>query len=804
MIKKIQFVFVLVFLVQCAYAAPLQGTYTLDSTSATSGTNFQNWQDFSQALLNNGVSAAVVLNVMSDRVEQNSVSFPAISGVSATNTITVNGNGYTLSANLGDAVVLLKGINYLSIDSLRILNTSSSFYAIGVRLSNASSYNTITKCTIEFNNLVNYSAKYAAYIAMAESATSLADSSSTDLGLYNTFSYNKMWTTNANSPGPSYAIVVKGNKTNYKTVAQNTNIVGNLIQNFSDIGIFMLHTNGNLLESNIVTRLSTKADDCAYTLMGIYSEKAYSTSRQNVIRNNYLLNWNRDTSQQFGSIGIMYGITCIDMIGTDARRVLIEGNNILGLRAAKDLTVCYTRNCKNIEILSNVSRNNDVPVTSASGKNFYGFHNSLIGGHYKINGNKIIDCDGGYEWYGIQNVLPQLSAGTKEINDNVIENNGKSNFYTYRIYFYGNSKLDTFGTIHIKGNTIRNNESDYYYTYNIFCFNNGDFKITDNLIEGNETKHYYMYNMYLYQSGNYHLARNVIKNNKNTGIIGYNYGIYAYNNIKMEILSNLIVDNIGVYGTTGIYAYSIDSVNSNYELRQNTVKIDGSMSTYSDHEATALRSLMYRYANTNIIGNIFDVQNSKFADIQVLSNTSLDVSHNTYYVNNVDSQTYTTQFNNGMDSTIDGWIGLNMGIKEFNADSSNGNHFDSSTYASKLFWNQNNVPSVSYNLLDVYGNSRNNQYSDRGAVEYSGPTGIVTFEVPLIKSYVYPNPNATRNIQLNNLNKNTEYHIYNILGEEMMKGKLTSGMNQIDLNFEAKGIIFIRLDKEQAIQVVLR
>ncbi|MEZ4804642.1 MAG: T9SS type A sorting domain-containing protein [Bacteroidia bacterium] len=94
--------------------------------------------------------------------------------------------------------------------------------------------------------------------------------------------------------------------------------------------------------------------------------------------------------------------------------------------------------------------------------------------------------------------------------------------------------------------------------------------------------------------------------------------------------------------------------------------------------------------------------------------------------------------------------------------------------------------------------------SDRGGVEYSGPTSVKTFETPAIKSYVYPNPNATRQIQLNNLNNNEEFHIYNILGEELMKGELISGLNQIDLNFEAKGIFFIRLDKEQAIQVVLR
>lgn len=55
--------------------AQLSGTYTIDSTAATSGTNFANWTDFRSSIVTNGVNGAVTVNVVTDRIETGQISF---------------------------------------------------------------------------------------------------------------------------------------------------------------------------------------------------------------------------------------------------------------------------------------------------------------------------------------------------------------------------------------------------------------------------------------------------------------------------------------------------------------------------------------------------------------------------------------------------------------------------------------------------------------------------------------------------------------------------------------------------------
>ena len=78
--------------------AQLDGTYTVNAASATSGTNFKSFADLASALGTNGVKGAVTVNVVaSSGPYSESVTFGAISGTSATNTITINGNGNTIT-----------------------------------------------------------------------------------------------------------------------------------------------------------------------------------------------------------------------------------------------------------------------------------------------------------------------------------------------------------------------------------------------------------------------------------------------------------------------------------------------------------------------------------------------------------------------------------------------------------------------------------------------------------------------------------------------------------------------------------
>ncbi|MGD1847785.1 MAG: right-handed parallel beta-helix repeat-containing protein, partial [Salibacteraceae bacterium] len=135
-------------------AAQLNGSYTINAAQATGGTNFQTFGDAVTALDTAGISGPVVMNVVAGSgpyVEQ--VSVPAIVGASATNTITFNGNGDTLTAEPDSNnrhVLRLDGASHLIVDSLAIVSTDS-FIGYGLHLRDGASHNTIRNCYIDIS-----------------------------------------------------------------------------------------------------------------------------------------------------------------------------------------------------------------------------------------------------------------------------------------------------------------------------------------------------------------------------------------------------------------------------------------------------------------------------------------------------------------------------------------------------------------------------------------------------------------------------------------------------------------------------
>src|SRR5689334_13799623 len=90
--KSIVALAVLLSMITLRSVAQLSGTVTVNSTQATGSGNYQTFTALPSALGSQGVNGPLVVNVSNGPyVEQ--PSFNAITGVSATNTITVNGNG---------------------------------------------------------------------------------------------------------------------------------------------------------------------------------------------------------------------------------------------------------------------------------------------------------------------------------------------------------------------------------------------------------------------------------------------------------------------------------------------------------------------------------------------------------------------------------------------------------------------------------------------------------------------------------------------------------------------------------------
>ena len=152
------------------------GTYTINSTLATGGSNFQSF-NAAVAALSCGISGPVVFNVVSATGPYNEqVNIPTIAGASATNTITFNGNGNTVTfqptVSADKHIFRLNGADYVTLNNLYIISTSTTM-GIGVQLISAADNNTISNCNINMVAVTSTTQSNSAGIAASGSTTTI-------------------------------------------------------------------------------------------------------------------------------------------------------------------------------------------------------------------------------------------------------------------------------------------------------------------------------------------------------------------------------------------------------------------------------------------------------------------------------------------------------------------------------------------------------------------------------------------------------------------------------------------------------
>jgi hypothetical protein len=105
------------------------GTYTINGNLATGGSNFATFGDFQQAIVCGGIGGPVTVNVISKGSDYNEqFILGVIGGTSATNKITINGNGQTLTFGGGTnwGTMILNGTQYVSVNKLKIVSTGTT------------------------------------------------------------------------------------------------------------------------------------------------------------------------------------------------------------------------------------------------------------------------------------------------------------------------------------------------------------------------------------------------------------------------------------------------------------------------------------------------------------------------------------------------------------------------------------------------------------------------------------------------------------------------------------------------------
>lgn len=262
--------------------APLSGTYTINAGSATGGTNFNSFADFSAALNAAGIGGNVTVNVDSAAGPYNEqVLFGPVVGANASNRITINGNGAVISyspLSTDKRIVGFDGAKHYTLDNLTI-TTANSLYGYGIHFMNASDSNVVQNCTIDLGNITSTSSTNSAGIVSSNSITStLTDGDNgSDLAILN----NQI--IGGASGGPYNGIYLNGD--GIASPVQNHVVMNNYISDFYYYGIYLDDVSDAIIRGNDLERPTRTSVSSFY---GIYLSSG--TSENNVLDNNAMHN----------------------------------------------------------------------------------------------------------------------------------------------------------------------------------------------------------------------------------------------------------------------------------------------------------------------------------------------------------------------------------------------------------------------------------------------------------------------------------------------------------------------------------
>ena len=536
--------------------AQLSGTVTLGS-----GGTYTTWAALASALNNNGVSGALTVDVTSDlSAGSSAVTFNAITGASSTNTITINGNGYKITSSSSYEVFILNGTDYMTFNNLNVINTSTSVYGIGYRLTNDATYNRIKGGSIEFTARTSTSS-YGAYVALASSYTALSSASSSWNGRYNRVSGVTMKSSASGSYGPYYGIVINGNTSYYSSSSvQGGNMFeNNDIQQAYYYGIRMYYSNGDSAVSNTMKNQSHGA---YYGIYGYYNYYAYIKGND--------ISGHTATSTFYGIAPYYY---CYYWT--------VDGNTIDNNKTSSTFIGIYNYYYNYYSTISNNT------IDKNSGSTFYGFYAYYYPMYSTWDNNSISGNTASSTFYGMYAYYyPQYCT----ISNNHIDNNSTSStFYgLYNYYYLSNGKF-------IK-NTIDGNKAASTF-YGLYAYYYGmDEKIEENSISGNTTTGSTFYGTYIY----YYAYRTSVSKNKVCDNTAYStmYCIYrGYYHDYYKTNDNYIRNNTSqassLYGIYNIYGYY------NVEINRNIIR--------SNTSSSALIGIAgYAYPTTGYVINVED------------------------------------------------------------------------------------------------------------------------------------------------------------------------------------------------------
>ncbi|MFT6384407.1 MAG: hypothetical protein ACJAQR_001239, partial [Bacteroidia bacterium] len=233
-------------------SAQLSGTYTINSGAATSGSNYASFSALSTALQTSGVSGAVTINVVASSGPYSEQFYlDELSGASATNTITINGNGEKIRAN--SPIIELEGTDFITFDNLVIEQTGSVNNKMFLAYDDVE-FVTINDCELialtgsAYGSYPGYYSSTYIWFGNHNYYYQVPTDETTDITITN----NTLWkgTSSVNGIGKNFGIMIS-NPSSF-TDDQNVEISGNDIQDIGQYGIYTRHASGWNIENNII------------------------------------------------------------------------------------------------------------------------------------------------------------------------------------------------------------------------------------------------------------------------------------------------------------------------------------------------------------------------------------------------------------------------------------------------------------------------------------------------------------------------------------------------------------------------
>lgn len=715
--------------------AAMSGSYTIGS-----GGNYSTLAAFASALSSGGVNGAVKAKLISNVSSSSTTTFNAISGTSATNTITIDGNGFSYSYSGSTDAILFNGADYVTFDGVKLLHTSTSTGTNIVRFTNVSEYNRIINCVLEYTRRSSASSN-GTYVAFAPSTTGYTSSTYSWTGRYNRIENNTMKSSGSYGPGRAFSIT--NNRSYYSSSTNGKNVIkNNKIEKWYQYGAYVYYAAGDSIINNDFSGQSTRTT--RYGIYGYYSYyvSAHSNDFSNLNSNTfyglmpyyYCYYWDLKSNKldNINASGSFYGVYAYYY----PRYLTMTDNSFSNNSASSTFYGLY-----NYYYLQYANISNNHWDNNKAGSTFYGLYAYYYAMNSKVEKNSWSGNYNSSTFYGIY--MYYYARNTSTSSNTIANNSSSSTFYgIYRGYYHDNYKSDNnvvvynesrgsslYGIYHmygyyqtsVSGNRVSGNTSSsacmglYCYSYPSSSYT---ITVDDNVIDSNTAKNSYAVGMYIFY-GNHKIRRNRVSyirggNSDAAGIFSY----YAYG---LENQSNLVHNVTSYrYDVYGMYLYSSYSTGNRWDIRQNTIY--NKMDNYSSGGyANWPIYNTYSYSNNQYwVGNLLYAEGGDQIEFHVHANNNGQVkeySNNSYWYK-PDANTTSYGWRNTQ-GTYTSWATYEASGHEKNAQFVDPKFADPAAgdFSSGQFKNQNGVVSVNWNTKDVLNETRNPIKSDHGAIE---------------------------------------------------------------------------------------